>query len=268
MADDVKEMQKKLKEMELKAKLETKAEKRRMKQEKQKMKLLKRQEKMKAKMTKQGRLSPDDLKKMDISSDDTKKEEPGQKIAKAEVVEFKPKEWSRRSVQSMEDVEEKIDRFSGRGVKGLSERYREKYGEDIKVPELYQIETTIEMEKDFDMTYEDDELTKIDKEMEAPPVKEEGGFFGRKKNKTEVEDDGVKIELEPKFLDLSSAFLFLTKKFGAKGGGGKKAILALFDLIILIVLFPITILRILTTIYFVMKRKKEKKTQSVSVAEA
>ena len=207
MADDVKDMQKKLKEMELKAKLESKSDKRKMKNEKQKMKLIKKQEKMKAKLMKQGRLSPDDVKKMDISAVDKEKDAEGQKIAKAEVVEFKGKEWSRKSVQSMDEVEAKIDRFSGKGVQGLSDRYRQRYGEDLKVPELYQIETTIEMERDFYTESDEEELARIDKELEAAPAKDEGSsFFGRKKDKEKlkVEIDEDKPVLEPKFLDLSS----------------------------------------------------------------
>jgi hypothetical protein len=207
---------------------------------------------------------------MDISADDKEKDTEGQKIAKAEVVEFKGREWSRKSVQSMDEVEAKIDRFSGKGVKGLSDRYRDKYGEDLKVPELYQIETTIEMEREFDTESDDEELARIDKELEAAPVKDENSsFFGRKKDKAKVkvEFDEDKPVLEPKLLDFSSAVFFLMKRFGARGGGIKKILLALLD-VGLILFFPLTIIRILTTIVIVMKRKKARKINSVSAADA
>ena len=95
----------------------------------EKMKMAKKQEKMRKQLAKQGRTLPDEMKAGEKPAAGAKEGEG--KIAQAEVVEFKSKEWERKSVQSLDEIEKKIDRFSGKGVKGLEERYREKYGEDL-----------------------------------------------------------------------------------------------------------------------------------------
>jgi hypothetical protein len=221
--DDVKDIQRRLKEMELRAKLNSKMEKKKEKEEKVKMKLMKMQEKMRKKLAKQGKTLPEDLKKEELERG---KEAVGvgEKIVKAEVVEFKPKEWERRSVQSMNDVEKKIDRFTGKGVASLSDRYREKYGESLKVPELYQIETSLEMESDLDKVIKDDELEKLESELEGGRTSRDEGFGNSSRKATiEVEEpEGPKPDL--KFMDLSSGFLYFKEKFAARGGAGKKAV--------------------------------------------
>jgi hypothetical protein len=263
MAEDVKDIQRRLKEMELKAKMGAKAEKQRLREEKMKMKLKKRQEKLEKKMSKKGEVMPKEPLKME------RKEEgkPAEKIVSAEVVEFKPKEWERRSVHSMDEVEKKIDRFSGKGVKGLSERYRDKYGEDLKVPELYQIETSLEKD-DLERTADEDELGRIDKEMGEASRKEPGGFWGAKKE-PELSMDEPKEKLPPNFLDLTTGLFYFKNKTPRGASGGKKTVMILLD-IILIIIFPILILRIITTPIYMRKRKKSRaaSAEGVSIADA
>lgn len=260
MAEDVKDIQRRLKEMELRAKIEAKSEKRKMKEEKMKMKLRKKQEKMQRKLMKRGRLTPEDLKRMEGGAEEKDALESPDKIVKAEVVEFKPKEWERKSVESIEDVEKKIDRFSGKGVSSLSDRYRERYGEDLKVPELYEIETSIEMKDEYDRLTTKEQALALERELAEPAVPKEGlEFHEVTKEKEEALEDEPKPDIPLNFWDLSSGVLFFRKKFGVRGGGGKKAGLIIVDAIILIVAFPITIIRLFTTIYHSSKRRKARK---------
>jgi hypothetical protein len=255
MAEDVKDMQRRLKEMEVRRKMEEKMEKRKMKDEKMRMKLAKREDKMRKKIEKKGKMPPEGIKPSDSGISDKEPMGTGEKIVKAEIVEFKPREWERKSVHSIDEVEKKIDRFSGKGVESLSERYRNKYGEDLKVPELYQIETSIEMKDDLDKYLSEDEEKDdafVQEEKEEPS---KGGFFSKPSEPAEEfpADEG---ERQLRFLDMSSGAMYLSKKHGRNAGGGKKAVLAIVDIILLIFLLPI---RILTTLYYVLKRRKARK---------
>ena len=272
MAEDVKDMQRRLKEMELRAKMESKMEKKKLKDEKMKMKLQKRQEKMRRKLEKSGKMSPEDIKRLEGGLKEKEAVGTKEKIVKAEVVEFKPKEWKRRSVQSLDDVEKKIDRLSGKGVTSLSDRYREKYGEDLKVPELYQIETSLEMDSDIERLSLEDEGD-LDDEGFREMGTSTSSDFQRKKAEAEISLGEPKEKPELSFMDLSSGVLYLRDKYGAKGGGGKRAVLVILDIVVLVVLFPLTIIRIFTTIYYSRKRKKVAKAENqsqdaVQVAEA
>jgi hypothetical protein len=164
----------------------------------------------------------------------------------------------------LDEIEKKIDRFSGKGVAGLSERYREKYGEDLKVPELYQIETSLEMDHSIEDLASEDEPDDFERRQDAPGTKSTGGLFGtsKKEAKIEVGEPGEKPPLN--FFDLTSGLFFLTKKFGAKGGGGKKAVMVILDILLL----PTIIIRIFTTIIFVQKRKKARKSSGISQESA
>jgi hypothetical protein len=163
----------------------------------------------------------------------------------------------------MDEVEKKIDRFQGKGVKGLSERYRDKYGEDLKVPELYQIETTLEKEE-MDRLADEDEKAQIDRELGETTQKESGGFWGAKKE-TDLSIDEPKEKQPPNFLDLSTGLLYFRNTAGEGASGGKKNVRTLID-IILIILFPILILRIITTPIFMMKRRKAQKAAAAEVS--
>jgi hypothetical protein len=268
MAEDVKDLQRKLKELELRSKLEAKHEKQRLKDEKLKMKLKKKQEKMRAKMIKKGQVPPEEGDKPDFIRPRKEKVDTSGKIVQAEVVEFRAKEWERRSVQSMDEVEKKIDRFSGKGVQSLTDRYREKYGEDLQVPELYQIETSIELDGELEKYAKEEELKASEDEWKEPePPKSRGFFKPKEKPSIEIieEDESPR---EPRFMDLSTGALFLRNKHGAHSGGGKRAALAFVDVIVLIVLFPITIIRLITTLYYSMKRRKARKALKKSKESA
>lgn len=261
MADDLKDLKRQQKEMELRLKMEKKAAKAKSKQEKEKMRLMKKQDKMRKKLEKQGRTMPDEFSRTEDRGPMGAKEPEG-KIAQAEVVEFKSKEWERRSVQSLGEIEKKIDRFSGRGVKGLEERYREKYGEDIKIPELYQIETKLEFDQSIDRAASEDEGEDDvwGERKDAEGQEEKTSFFGRSRKDADITVGGPEDELEPSFWDLSTGPMFFMKKYGRSGGGGKKAIMAIVDIIVLIVLFiPFTIIRLLTTVVSVRRRKKARR---------
>jgi hypothetical protein len=85
--------------------------------------------------------------------------------------------WSRKSVEPIDDIERRIDRMSGTAVKSLKDRYAEKYGESLIIPDLYQARLDEMEEGSGDSLYDQPEGRESDPLDEEP--KKGGGFLGR-----------------------------------------------------------------------------------------
>ncbi len=111
-------------------------------------------------------------------------------VKEAKVIET-PEQYERRSFYSIDDIKKKIDRLDSEGVGNLRDRYAEKYGEDLYVPDLHSenVKEALEDVKPYldvdDIETEADEKKKVEEEEEADGEKEEEekdegpGFFAK-----------------------------------------------------------------------------------------
>ncbi len=259
--------------MELKrAKQEEKMKKKQQKREKKMLKAekkrQKKEEKLRAKLAARGiKLPPKAEKKVDSAAPSTSIStsksaiSEGEQIAEAEII--RPADvWEPKSAKKIDDIQKHIDRMDQKSVKSLKERYKDRYGEDLDVPDIYNINKTIAVES----AEETGELEKLTGETTTTPssgvgsgadAKEKSRFgFGGKAKKTEKKEK-VKIDRPLRFLDYRTP-LYLRDKYGTDAGGGKRAGLTLVDIIHNII-FTIIIVKIITTIVYVVKDNRERK---------
>lgn len=92
-------------------------------------------------------------------------------IKEAKVIEV-PKDYKRQSTYSLHEIEKKIDRLDSKGVSSLRDRYKDKYGEDLMVPDLHTENVRIALEdvKDY---VDVDEVVEKDDAPDSEPVEEE-----------------------------------------------------------------------------------------------
>lgn len=104
-----------------------------------------------------------------------------EEVKEAKVIATR-KDYSRQSVYSIDEIEKKIDRLDSERVSRLRDRYKEKYGEDLYVPDLHSDKVRDELEDvkpyldidDSDVTVvKEDEKKPEDKKPEGP------GFFAK-----------------------------------------------------------------------------------------
>lgn len=124
--------------------------------------------------------------KFKVKSDDKKpkaeeKKKSSDGIKEAKVIEV-PEKYARRSSYSINDIKKKIDRLDSEGVSSLRDRYKEKYGEELSVPDLHSANVREALEDvkpyldidEFDETA-DDEKKEEEAEEEAEEEKKEEG---------------------------------------------------------------------------------------------
>ena len=191
----------------------------------------------------------------------------GAEIPEAEIISEADK-WSPKSARKLDEIQKMIDRMDHTSVKTLRQRYREKYGENLEVPDIYEPKSSIEVETA-------EETGELEPTLLAIPESSSTGAADKQTWTTPASMDkfgaGQKISAEKKvkvdrplrFLDYRTPF-YLRDKFAAEGGKGKRAALFIID-IILNILLAIVIVKIITTIIYIYKdRKLEKDLQALS----
>jgi hypothetical protein len=241
MADDEIELKAKLKQI----KLEEKRRKQEAKLEKKQQKKLEKQKKKEANLK-----AKVEAGKLKLPAEPGKGK--GTEPPEAEIIES-AQEWEPVSAISIDEKRKRIDRLSAEGVKSLKQRFREKYGEEMEVPDVY--------EKTYEYNIGEPDEPSLPggppdepEEIKVTEPGEKKGFFGR----------GEKAKAKPKakpkptgprplrFFDLRRP-LYLKERFtNEESGGGKKILLLLLD-IGLILVIPLLIIRIITTIIYVIK---------------
>ena len=127
-----------------------------------------------------------------VTEDEAAKEAPKPKVVvmeKESVEEVKEakviatrKDYSRQSVYSINDIEKRIDRLDSERVSRLRDRYKEKYGEDLYVPDLHSdkvrdeledVKPYLDIEESDVSVVKEDEKTPEEKKPEGP------GFFAK-----------------------------------------------------------------------------------------
>jgi hypothetical protein len=96
--------------------------------------------------------------------EEEKREEPEAAAVGIKEVPPGPREWVRRSTAPLTEIQQRIDRISSDSRRALEERYKRKYGEPLRVPEMYEAKMVSEIEE------EEEEEVKVEEEVkEAEP---------------------------------------------------------------------------------------------------
>jgi hypothetical protein len=269
------EKERTMKEKELKrqAKLKKREEKQRKKLEKRRIKLAK-----KGIILQEPSASPD-AKKPSISAAaaaGTSTPPPEAKLPEAEIITAEADVWTPKSARNINEIQKRIDRMDHNKISSIKERYKERYGEDLEVPDAYNVKSSIDVETaertgeleglDKDSTGLSTTSSEADTKGEAikrglgfglAGRKDKGLGLGRGKDKRK---DKVKIDYPARFLDLRKPLYLKSKFTNEESGGGKKAIFGLLDVIILIIsiiIFPIIIIRIIGTFIYIRRDKQD-----------
>jgi hypothetical protein len=187
----------------------------------------------------------------------------GTAIPEAEIITEADK-WTPKSARNLNDIQKMIDRMDHKGVKSLKERYKERYGEDLEVPDIYESKASLEVET-AEQAGELEPITtstvypEAGATQQATPAKT--GLFAKT-----PKPQKPKIQRELRLLDYRTP-MYLRDKYGATGGKGKRIALAVVD-IILNILLGIFIIKIITTIIYVMKDRKLEKQLSMMEQES
>lgn len=109
----------------------------------------------------------------------------GSEIKQALVIEA-PDEYSRKSSYSIEEVQKKIDRLDSEGVSRLRDRFKDKYGEELIVPDLHSENVRVALEDvkqyvDVDDVGSENGGDEVEKDEEKIEPEEDTGpsFFAR-----------------------------------------------------------------------------------------
>ncbi len=178
----------------------------------------------------------------------------------AEIIETTPKEWAPVSSKSMDEKRARIDRLSAEGVKSLKMRFREKYGEELEVPDMYEKSYDLDLGEPSDVPGVASEPSEPGELKAAEPGEKKR--WGAKASKPKPKGDRPL-----RFFDLRHPLFFKDKFTNEESGGGKKAMMLIVD-ILMYIIFPILILRIITTIIYVIKDGRAAKRAALESASS
>jgi len=178
------------------------------------------------------------------------------KIPEAVVLEGPPENWIRHSTRSLDEVKRRIDRMDDQAVDSLRSRYRERYGEDLEIPDAFEM-PSVEAAQTSPESSDSPVLlggSAVDTKTEVKKEEPQGSFL---KPKSSPKAQKPKIEREPNFWDMRSTPLYFYKKaeLDYKSGGGK-AMAALIDILTYVTVI-IPVLRVITTANAARKEGKE-----------
>ncbi len=259
------ELKMQLKQAAREEKMRKKQAKREAKMRKLEVKRRRKEEKLRAKLAAKGiKLPPkkeEEIKPTGISGEE--------KLPEAEIITGEADVWTPRSARNLDEIQKRIDRMDKRHITSLKERYKSRYGEDLEVPDIYNVESTIEIET----AEKAGEIEKVETDTKGldttpmtskPDEKKRGlGLFGSKVPSTEKDKEKekdvekIKTERPLRLLDYRTPF-YLRDKYAVDAGSGKRTGLLIID-IILNILLTIFIIKIITTIIYVIKDRREEK---------
>ena len=198
--------------------------------------------------------------KISLPAEPSKKPSAAGEPPEAEII-MTVKEFTPKSSKSIDEKRARIDRLSAEGVKSLKTRFRAKYGEELDVPDMY--------EKSYDLSLGEPSkgpelpgsVSEPDAEIKVDELAEKKRF-GRKAAKPKP--TGPK---PLRFFDLRHPLFFKDKFSDGDTKGGKKAAMIILD-ILMYVIFPILIIRMITTIIYVIKDGRAAKREAAASAQS
>lgn len=198
--------------------------------------------------------------KISLPPEPAKKPSAADEPPEAEII-MTAKEFTPKSSKSIDEKRARIDRLSAEGVKSLKSRFREKYGEEMEVPDVY--------EKSYDLSLGEPStgpelpgsVSEPDAEIKIDEMAEKKGF-GRKGAKRRPTGPRPL-----RFFDLRHPLYFKNKFTDKESRGVKKAIMIIIDIFMYLII-PIFILRIITTILYVIKDSRAAKREAAASAQS
>lgn len=265
MADPKKEMDPMRYKMELKRiaheeKMKKKKKKREAKMRKLMEKRKRKEAKLRAKLEAKGITIPplSETKRKDQTTTQSKTQiEATEKLPEAEIITAEADVWTPKSARNLEDIQKQIDRMDHRSIKSLKERYKERYGEDLEVPDIYNTKPSYEIEAALESGEIEPTISGSisTQQTQIPEVTESTKIFGKGKKVKKEKKNTVKLPRKLRFFDYRTP-LYLRDKLGATGGKGKRAVLSIIDVVHNII-FTIIIIKIITTLVYVIKDRRE-----------
>ena len=269
---DLRTLQMELKRQKREAKMRKKQLKREKKMQKREMKSQRKEAQLRMKLAKSGiKLppKPETKQKEGVAKKKQAVAAEGAAIPEAEIISEADK-WTPKSAKKLDEIQKMIDRMDHSSVRSLRERYKERYGENLEVPDVYEAKASLEVETATEVgelepayiphTGEKEET----RDISAAEKKGKGFSFARSPKKKEKK---VKVERPLRFLDYRTPW-YLRDKFAADGGKGKRAVLLIIDLILNILLGIILIKIIFTIIYIIKDRRLEKQLSAIEQESA
>lgn len=261
-----------LKQLEKERKMKERDFKRQEKMRKHEQKRLKQLEKRRIKLAKKGIILPELKPEPEKVTPAVGRAAPApeERLPEAEVITAEADVWTPRSARNIDEIQKRIDRMDKKMLSSLKERYKTKYGEDLEIPDAYNVETTIDIET-AERLGELEAVEKVSKDTAAASTNqisegksEKKGFglgFGKKGQKTKDKSkEKVKLDTPVRFLDLRKPMYLYSKLTTPESGMGKKIILGLLDVIILLICFISVILiliRIIGTIVYIRRDRQD-----------
>lgn len=262
-ADPMK-MKMELKRLAREEKMRKKQLKREEKMRKKQKKQRKKEEKLRAKLAAKGISVPDKLEAK-TRKPTTTMDAAVEKLPEAEIISAEADVWTPKSARKMDEIQKRIDRMDHKSVKTLRERYKERYGEDLEVPDIYETRPSIEVETAEETGELDQSIpepitstTSTGDELKVSTSAAKAKELKRAKKKKER----VKVDRPLRLLDYRTPW-YLRDKFGASSGSGKRAVLLIVDILLNIILTIILIKIIATIVYVIKDRRDEKMIQDL-----
>ena len=245
----LKELKKETKRLRAEEKRKRKDRKKEHKRKKEEMRLTQQQRRMGVKSGKlpgKGKVKPGE--KLDRTTPAIKI---GPDVPEAEIIS-EADVWTPKSAKKIDEIQKRIDRMDKDGVKSLRERYNEKYGEDLKVPDIYDTSPSIEVETaleagELEAATPDKMLAKGKTAETNTDSKPKKSLFGRSKKAPKPEKMvKPKVKRQQRLFDLRTPFYFKNTR--------GKTVLIIVDLILFI---PLFIPRIFGMIIYIRKDRRE-----------
>jgi hypothetical protein len=268
---DLRSLQMELKRQKREAKMRKKQLKRERKMNKREIKQQRKEAQLRMKLAKSGiKLPPKEetkpkegvaKKKQAVTAE-------GSEIPEAEIISEADK-WTPKSAKKLDEIQKMIDRMDHSSVRSLRDRYKERYGEDLEVPDVYEAKASLEVETateegELEPAYITHTGEKEETKVISAEKKGRGFSFARPAKKKEKKE---KVERPLRFLDYRTPW-YLRDKFAADGGKVKRGILLIIDLILNILLGIILIKIIFTIIYIIKDRRLQKQLRALEQESA
>jgi hypothetical protein len=279
LPSDPRALKRELKRLAHEEKMKKKQLKRERKMQKMERKKSRKEAVLRAKLAKRGISVPKDTKATTKAQAQPGKEaqagvtttESGAAIPEAEIISEADK-WTPQSAKKIDEIKRMIDRMDHTSVKSLKDRYKERYGEDLEVPDVYESRPSIEVETaehtgELEPISSTTSTSSSDQTLsgtsQASAVKPKRSLFG---GPASAAPPKPKVDRPLRLLDYRTP-MYLRDTYGATGGKGKRLMLTIVD-ILLNILLGIVLIKVIMTLVYIMKDRKLEKQLSMMEQEA
>ena len=260
---DIRALKMQIRRQKREAKLRKKQLKRERKMKKLELKRKRKEARLRAVLARQGIKSPPPKteakeKAEPEKTEVTASEADTSKIPEAEIISEADK-WKPKSARKLDEIQKMIDRMDRDGIKSMRERYKQRYGEDLEVPDIYETKASFDVETAEEIG-ELEPVTGTSSTSMAMDTTETKAIEDKRKADKKAKaakKKKIKIDRPQRFFDFRTPW-YLKNKLGANRGKAVRGFLLIFD-IFFNILFFILIIKILTTIIYIIIDRRHRK---------